>query len=541
MKKNKITFLLLISCMTLFSFSQISDKPSGVSDGKGAQLQVMVVDQRQLDANNISTWFRTNGSFNRDPATGNSGFEWPKGSGKYARYASGIWMGCKSGVDTLTAIAEYAYDYLPGYVDNAGLPQGNDNPLYRTYLITRGNTTDPDYLNWPVNQGAYVTSGGTPFFLGTQTMFYSYTDAYPHSSGSTSLASLKAVILQTNWCYTNVNLRDAQFIEFRVINRSSTPWVDTYLAFWTDDDLGDATDDAIGCDTLRNLGYTYNTDDNDPQYGTAPPAVGTKLLRSPIIATGNNNDTVKYYNPPGSQNLVVKIGYKFVGMNIFNTYNNGGNPPPGDPQTNTETYRFLSGYWRTGESWINPTNNQTTKKAYSGDPVTGTGWIMAGGSDRRFAQSFGPFNMQPGDTQSIIVAQVIAKGSSNLNSITELRSLSDYVQSIYDQNFQSVLAVNNISAEIPSGYSLSQNYPNPFNPGTVIRYSIPSDVRGQTSNVKLVVYNSLGSEIATLINEKQSAGMYEIDFDGSGLPSGIYFYKLSTDDFTDTKRMILLK
>ena len=537
MKKTKNLLIIAASCFLLLAFRQVNDNPnkSHQTDGSNPGNYLLAIDSRQLDANNISSWFRNNGSFNRDPSTGNAGFEWPKGSGKTARYASGVWMGCVSGIDTLTAVAEYSYDYKNGYVDAGGNPQGENDPLYKTYLITRGNTTDPDYINWPVNQGAYTDSLGNPFFLGTQTMFYCYTDAYPHSSGSTSLASLKAQILQTNWCYTNIGLRDVQFIEFRIINRSSFPWTNTYLAFWTDDDLGTSTDDVIGCDTLRNLGFTYNATNNDPIYGQAPPAVGTKLLRSPIIFTGNNNDTVKYYNPPGSQNLRIKAGYKYTGMNIFNTYNNG-NPQPSDPSNNTETYRFLSGFWRTGESWINPTNGQTTKKAYSGDPVTGTGWNMTGESDRRFAQSFGPFNMNPNDTQSIIVAQLISGGTSNLNSITHLRALSDYVQNIYNQNFQSVLEVQNISTEIPDGFSLSQNYPNPFNPSTKLEFGI-----SKLGFVSLMVYDMLGKEITTLVNEKLNPGTYKVEFDGSGLTSGVYFYKLETDNFADTKRMILIK
>lgn len=488
-----------------------------------------------LNANNISSWFRNNGSFNRDPSTGNSGFEWPKGTAKSARYASGIWMGCKSGNDTLIAVAEYSYDYLPGYVDDFGNPQGSTDPAYRIYSITKGDSASPDYQSWPAYQGAYLNSNGRPYFLGTQTMFYSYTDAYPHSSNNSSLASLKAQILQTNWCYTNIGMEDVQFIEFRIINRSNVQWENTYLAFWTDDDLGTATDDAIGCDTMRNFGYTYNKEDIDPIYGPAPPAVGTKLLRSPVIFTGNNNDTVKYYNPPGSQNLIVKAGYKYSGMNVFNTYNNGS-PAPADPQYYVEAYRVLEGKWKTGESWINPFNGQATKKAYSGDPVTGSGWIMPNGGDRRFIQSFGPFYMNPNDTQSIIVAQIIARGSSNLNSITRLRELSDHVQNIYDENFQSVLAVQNISTEIPDQFSLYQNYPNPFNPNTIINYELRV-----TSYAKLVVYDIMGREIRTLVNEKQSPGTYQIELDGSGLTSGVYFYRLTAGEFTDTKRMLLVK
>ena len=539
MKQGKLLLMLLVISLTFISFKQMGDKPGRVSDGNNSGLQIQEVTSAKLDVNRISTFYRTNGSFNRNPVNGTAGFEWPKGSGKTARFASGIWMGCESNGDTLTAIAEYVYDYKPGYVDNAGLPQGNDDPLYRVYSITRGDTTSPDYQNWPVNQGAYVTPSGTPFFLGTQTMFYSFTDAYPHESGQTSVQSMKAVVLQTNWAYSNIGLEDIQFIEYRIINRSNSPWENTYIGIWTDDDLGGAIDDAIGCDTALGLGYTYNINDNDPVYGVAPPAVGFKLLRNPITPTGNNNDTVKYFDPPGSQNLVIKVGYKYTGISSFNTYNNGS-PPPSYPENNTQTYRVLSGLWNTGASWIDPITNQPTKFPYSGDPVTGSGWIMTTGSDRRSIQTYGPFNMAPNDTQSIIVAQVIARGSSNLNSITQLRDLSVRAQEIYDQNFQAVLAVNNVSTQVPEKFTLSQNYPNPFNPTTNLEFEI-----SELGFVTLKIYDEIGREVRTLVNEKLSPGSYETVFDGAGLSSGIYFYRISVtsgvNNFVDTKRMILLK
>ncbi|MCB0742968.1 MAG: T9SS type A sorting domain-containing protein [Ignavibacteriales bacterium] len=90
---------------------------------------------------------------------------------------------------------------------------------------------------------------------------------------------------------------------------------------------------------------------------------------------------------------------------------------------------------------------------------------------------------------------------------------------------------------LPSEFSLSQNYPNPFNPTTMIKYSIPAQ-----SNVTLKIYDVLGSEVATLINnEVQSVGQYEVNFDASRLSSGIYFYTLNSGNFVQTKKMILLK
>ncbi len=97
------------------------------------------------------------------------------------------------------------------------------------------------------------------------------------------------------------------------------------------------------------------------------------------------------------------------------------------------------------------------------------------------------------------------------------------------------------TSSIPETFSLEQNYPNPFNPKTIINYSIPSNVKGQMSNVKLVVYNNLGKETITLVNENKNPGNYETEFDGSDFSSGIYFYRLEAGDFSETKRMILIK
>jgi hypothetical protein len=90
--------------------------------------------------------------------------------------------------------------------------------------------------------------------------------------------------------------------------------------------------------------------------------------------------------------------------------------------------------------------------------------------------------------------------------------------------------------ELPVSYSLSQNYPNPFNPSTTISFQIPI-----SGFVKLVVYDILGEEVATLINEEKIAGSYEVDFNVRNLASGIYFYTINAGSFTSTKKMILMK
>ena len=96
----------------------------------------------------------------------------------------------------------------------------------------------------------------------------------------------------------------------------------------------------------------------------------------------------------------------------------------------------------------------------------------------------------------------------------------------------------------PSKFELSQNYPNPFNPSTTIKYSIPAvgDANfASPTNVRLTVYDALGREVATLVNQKQAPGNYSVQFNANNLPSGIYFYTLRAGDFTATKKMILMK
>jgi len=94
----------------------------------------------------------------------------------------------------------------------------------------------------------------------------------------------------------------------------------------------------------------------------------------------------------------------------------------------------------------------------------------------------------------------------------------------------------NEGGNVPESFSLSQNYPNPFNPSTTIKFAIP-----KSGNVTLAVYNSLGREVETLVNEFMNAGTYEVSYDASKLTSGIYFYKIVTNGFAETKRMMLVK
>jgi hypothetical protein len=204
------------------------------------------------------------------------------------------------------------------------------------------------------------------------------------------------------------------------------------------------------------------------------------------------------------------------------------------------------GYDNDGNIIIDPTTGNPTTFPVSGDPVTGEGWIFTDdyngtGFEAGFSLYAGPFQFAPNDTQWVMLALVPATGYDGITSITHLREKVSVLQSLpYDslafgKNHYGITSVEDIS-EIPIEYKLNQNYPNPFNPKTLISYKLP-----EYGNVKLKIFDLLGKEISTLVDEEKPAGFYEVEFYATGLPSGIYFYQLRVGNFSDTKKMILLK
>ena len=105
-----------------------------------------------------------------------------------------------------------------------------------------------------------------------------------------------------------------------------------------------------------------------------------------------------------------------------------------------------------------------------------------------------------------------------------------------------LVGIKQISNKVPDVFSLHQNYPNPFNPVTKIMFDIPLDSRIRGNDIiTLKIYDALGKEVTTLINEQLKTGTYQAEWDGTSYPSGVYFYKLITADYTETRKMVLIK
>lgn len=133
------------------------------------------------------------------------------------------------------------------------------------------------------------------------------------------------------------------------------------------------------------------------------------------------------------------------------------------------------------------------------------------------------------------------------NSLLKIKEFNFQRPAYMKQHLENLTSVENL--ELNSDFNLYQNYPNPFNPITTITYNIPANVKGKISNenidannsVQLIIYNSLGEKVRTLVNQKQTPGEYKIEFNAANLTSGIYFYQLNTGSFVQTKKLMLLK
>jgi hypothetical protein len=151
----------------------------------------------------------------------------------------------------------------------------------------------------------------------------------------------------------------------------------------------------------------------------------------------------------------------------------------------------------------------------------------AGPTDIANVTSSGPYNITAGS--SIDVAFALAADIS----VANLRTAFANARSKYNAI---ITSVNDSKLPVPYKFELAQNYPNPFNPSTTIKYSISSE-----SHVILKIYDLLGREVATLLNEQKAPGIYSVNFIAGNLPSGVYLYKLTAGNNTDVKKLLVIK
>ncbi len=390
-----------------------------------------VTDNSQyIDVNNIYMWVTNTGSFAWDKTTGNAGLIFPKGTTKTAVFAAGLWLGGMVNSTLRVAISEYSDEYGPGSAAG-GVPDDPSKAEYKVYKLDRVYANSAardaalaDYNAGAVPHGAPVVTvlpdgslGGddpnTPEIegmIGDQMMWAVYNDLDPgnHTNRAGSTPPLGVEIQQTTFAFKRTGaLGNTVFLKYKIINRSSSTIDNMFVSQWSDPDLGGFTDDLVGCDISRSLGFVYNATNNDGQYGGQPPSVGYDFFKGPIV------------------------GGAPLPMRSFNKYINGT-----DPNTAQKVYNYMQGLDADGNVLINPVTGQPTTFFVSGDPVTGSGWLDTNPADRRLMLSTGPFSMAPGETQEVVAAIVVGQSSNRLSSISLMKFYDDIAQSAFEQNFK---------------------------------------------------------------------------------------------------------
>jgi hypothetical protein len=379
-----------------------------------------------IDANKILMFVTNHGSFARDLA-GVFGYDYgtfypyvdtasiSNGSMKNSPlYAGGIWLG---GIDSATGetrvtVAEYSDEYVPGPISGGTfLP---DNPAFKVYKLYRdslGANPNDDYLNWPVDQGAPVDIYNKPLMLGNQMLWTVFNDANPnqHIADAGSTPPLGIEIQQAVWANKRINpdsdyVNFCLYLEYKLYNKGNRTLNNMYFSIWTDPDLGGAGDDLVGSDTLNNISFCYNSDNNDMQYDTLPPALGFKLIYGPMVPSAG--DTAVF---DGS----IIPNYKNLGMTASCRFVNGT-----DPDDALQSYNYMRGFERYGGAFPNGTRHM-----FPGDPVLGTGDLDYSPSDRRMMASCGPFDFRPGDSQYVLIKMAVGQGGDRLSSITKLKEI----------------------------------------------------------------------------------------------------------------------
>jgi hypothetical protein len=461
---NLITLAIIVTvCLFLLGTIPGENKNTNVQKTTSYEQEYIAMNQMKC---NISNNFS---GFNYNPF---EGIYWPGGSnaGKGVVYMDQLLYSCIY-KDSLVSTRIFGPQFYPGRILDTGTPDDPNKQEYRVYRIKKGwesmvpgperDRLEKDYNDWPVDQGApwedrdgdgvFTRGVDIPKYMGDQTLWYVMNDVGPDTGVyhyRTTSTRIGLEIQVTTYGFDRVDdLGDVVFRDYKIINKSGAALNDFFLGYFGDLEIGAAYDDRCGTDTTHDLVYGYNSTNFDPVFGEGPPAVGTMLLRGPIVPGASSDSAffnerwIKGYKNNNTESTVCT----FNGGDFDTVYEHYHFR---DPQSKEEVYNVLQGKIFNGLPVFDPFTGQTTKFCLPGDPINHTGWyydeqgwpgldsITFSQNDIRMAATYGHFNLAPYDTQEIVIATLAAQGNSNLNSITELERKAKAVKYLFNHNFQ---------------------------------------------------------------------------------------------------------
>ena len=469
MKQLRNAFLLL-ALLGLAAPLAAGELPGGDKSQKGMSKTTDNDIWDFISINNILMWISNNGATAHNPRNDASGLEWPRGSAKYSIFTDGlIWGGTVSG-EIRVGGATYRYGLAAGPIKADGTRADASDPRYTIYKVRKATPESyarmsnddstrlhNDFEKWPTADGAPfvdknkngiyepnfydwlskgdATTFDTPWFIGDEVLWFVSNDL--DDSRALNLYGTAGVGLEVQtmvWGYEQTGpLGNMIFTKYTVINKGTNDFDNVYFSKWSDPDLGDANDDFVGIDTTLVLGYVYNGFAKDGIYGV-PPAAGYDFFQGPIVQ-GDPSDVARY-------NFGLREGYKNLGVSSFAFYINSDgiyrDPQLGLAAGATQMYNYMGSRLYSGNPITDPTTGLQSKFCLAGDPITKTGWIdglVHSPGDRRILMSTGPFMLAKGDTQEVVVATIVGRGSDRLSSLQVLKYYDRFAQLAFDNNF----------------------------------------------------------------------------------------------------------
>ena len=543
---------IIISCFLTASVVSAQTDPNLVGSCQPAQAHSV------LDIGNVRAYINNSGGqFFPNPGIDFT-YEIPKGSGLNAHFADGLFVGGIVDGDLRVAGSNYGpSEFWPGPLASSGIPT-NCAIFDRIYKVESSDLAEDgiptvDMLEWPAHLGAPYhdvdgipgydpLSGDLPRIRGDQYLWWINNDA-GNVHEETLSNPLRIEVLNEAWAFDVVgDVGNTTFFRHTIINKGADLIRDVYVGLYADVDLGSAFDDYPGSDSLLSLAYMYNADnDDDDQYGPAPPAFGFTLLEASHSSGGLPTD--------------VEAGPSAFLTSIISP-EKSGSPFYEYPGTAERMYRFLQGRSPVTDlpmyAWGYPWENQgpVTNYAYHGDPVTGLGWsalnIDGQGTaiapkDNRVMGSHGPFNLAPGDSASFTFAYVWGRGSSNLDSVTKLKAITAYLHHVKDaligpRRLPSPRFIDGNPPETPQyPFWVDEPWPNPASERLSLSYSLSLDGPVTVKIIDRLGRVRLHQEFST------SNGPDLINLDISSLCPGAYSVSVESWSYRASHSFVVLR
>jgi hypothetical protein len=509
---------------------------------------------------NLTMWFSNNGILSYDRLRTGAGLEWPTGSGKYLAFTEGLLFGCRNPEPSVGG-ANYISGLQPGNILASRQASDPADPAHRIYKVRRmdrayfenlNNAEQTHYIldfqEWPVHLGApWIDGNGngiyepdfdawlagtpgqdSPKFPGTEAAWFVANDLDTartrklHGSNPVGVEIRMLIWGSSEMGFpANTLVRDV-----KLINRSGATLHDVYLSWWVDPEVGDAMDDFVGIDTIRNMAYAYNGRESDNEYGV-PPAVGWKLLQGPVVRDPNSIALYDY---------TLRRGYRNLPLSSFVHYISGSSvyrdAEFGSEEGTAQCYNNMKGLRWDGAPFIDPVSAQQSSFLLSGNPLTGSGWvdgIVHAPSDRRMMMSTGPFTLADGEEQQMIIGAIAAQDSTRLASLDRLFRHSDELAPFL------MRYVTSASAPAPTPhFAIADVFPQPASDRITVRYAIDSP-----QHIALDVYDMLGRRQVRQLDLSTTAGSHSSAIVTAGWAPGMYILRMQGAQGNVSRRIII--